>query len=465
MRPLLLFGATIGALLTLPCLVTAEPMSIEHCLREAVRHHPSLRMAHAAIRSREAEADSTRGHLLPVLKTRFNLTRWDSDQDLRVDVSSFAALLKDFEPLLSAETKTAIATLSADGLSLPVRDDLTWQTGVTVGQPLTKLYPIAAGYSAQKDLAAAARLDATSARRLVEADTARAWYGLAAATRLRSTAEAALRQIEAVETQVAALLDAGMVEPNALLKVRVQKADIERRLFQADKAASLTTAFLNAQMGRELTLPIEPEGDGRIATETDEGPGHAGEAVLARPELQAARLRVAAARRGRHVALGEALPQLTAFFTYENNQGFGQLVKENQFYGGLALEWNVWDWGASWYKVRAARARAAEAEAALALGEDRVRLDLASRRLDLEEAHKARALSQRQLEQAHENLRVEQLRFDVRETTVTDLLTATTLSLQAANEDVVAEMKVQEARLALRLAQGDDLLKETGEER
>ena len=96
MRPLLLFGATIGALLTLPCLVTADPMSIEHCLREAVKHHPSLRMAHAAIRSREAEADSTRGHLLPVLKTRFNLTRWDSDQDLRVDVSSFAALLKDF---------------------------------------------------------------------------------------------------------------------------------------------------------------------------------------------------------------------------------------------------------------------------------------------------------------------------------------------------------------------------------
>lgn len=454
--------ASFAALLA-PGSAIGEPMTLDRCLREAVSHHPALKSVDAGIRAREADADSTRGRLLPVFKARFNATGWDSDQALKVDVSPVAVLLKDFEILLSDETKAALAALKSKGIALPVRDAFTYQTSITVGQPLSQLYPILSGWEAQKGLASASRIDRETVRHQVETETARAWYGLAAATRLRATAQAALATVAAVEQQVEALLKAEVVEQNALLKVRVQKADIQRKVFQAEKGMRLAAALLNAQMGRALDAPVTPEGDGVLAVAPDDGAdgnddGDDGDAVSQRPELRAARQRIRAAKAATHVAIGEAIPQVTAFATYENNQGFGELVRENQFYGGILLEWSFWDWGASWYKVRAARARAEEAEAAVAAAEDRVRLDLESRRLDLEEARKSREVTRTQVEQARDNLRVEKLRFDVRETTVTDLLAAQTLSLQAENDDIVAELKVREARLALRVARGGDLL-------
>jgi outer membrane protein TolC len=441
-----------------PASASGEPMTLDRCLHEAVTHHPALRSADAAIRVREADADSTRGRLLPVFKAKFNATGWDSDHALKVDVSPVAALLKDFELLLSDETKAALAGLKSRGIQLPVRDAFTYQTAIVVGQPLTQLYPILFGWEAQKDLAQASRIDRETVRHQVETETARAWYGLAAATRLRATAEAALATVGAVEQQVEALLKADVVEQNALLKVRVQKADIQRKVFQAEKGMRLAAALLNAQMGRALDAPVEPEGDGVLAVAPDDGTDGDGDAVTRRPELRAARQRIKAAKAATHVAIGEAIPQVTAFATYENNQGFGELIRENQFYGGVLLEWTFWDWGTSWYKVRAARARAEEAEAAVAAAEDRVRLDLESRRLDLEEARKSREVTRTQVEQARENLRVEKLRFDVSETTVTDLLQAQTLALQSENEDIVAELKVREARLALRVGRGEDLI-------
>lgn len=445
-----------------PARASAEPMTLDRCLREAVSHHPALRSVDAGIRAREADADSTRGRLLPVFKARFNATGWDSDHALKVDVSPVAVLLKDFEVLLSDETKAALAGLKSKGIELPVRDAFTYQTSITVGQPLTQLYSILSGWEAQKGLASASRIDRETVRHQVETETARAWYGLAAATRLRATAQAALATVVAVEGQVEALLKADVVEQNALLKVRVQKADIQRKVFQAEKGMRLAAALLNAQMGRALDAPVEPEGEGVLAVAPEDGTApdedSAGDVVDRRPELRAARQRIRAARAATNLAIGEAIPQVTAFATYENNQGFGELMRENQFYGGVLLEWSFWDWGTSWYKVRAARARAEEAEAAVAAAEDRVRLDLESRRLDLEEARKSREVTRTQVEQARDNLRVEQLRFDVRETTVTDLLAAQTLSLQAENDDIVAELKVREARLALRVARGDDLV-------
>ena len=63
-----------------------------------------------------------------------------------------------------------------------------------------------------------------------------------------------------------------------------------------------------------------------------------------------------------------------------------------------------------------------------------------------------------QLEEARENLRIEQIRHDVQQTTTADLLQAQTLALKAENDWIVAEMKIRENHAALRIAMGEDLL-------
>ena len=53
---------------------------------------------------------------------------------------------------------------------------------------------------------------------------------------------------------------------------------------------------------------------------------------------------------------------------------------------------------------------------------------------------------------------MEQIRFEVQETTTTDLLQAQTLSLKAKNEYAVAVTKVKLAITALEIAMGENLL-------
>ena len=442
-----------------------EPLSLRQCLREAVQHHPSLQAADAGVAARDAEADSVRGRLLPVLKAKVNILGWNQRSDLKVDVNPVIGLLSDFQPLLSPANQAGLASLAESGLVEPIHDRLTVQTAITVAEPITQLYQVIAGWKAQQRLTDATRLDRLATRRQIELDTARAWFGLSAATRLQETASSALKTVEAVEEQVKTLLRAEVVERNALLKVQVQRADFQKKVFQAEKGMKLAAAMLNAQMGRSLEGAIEPVAEGE-AGEPSGGEAEdadAGAALAARPELRSAREKERAAGDAKHVAIGEMLPQITAVFQYENNQGFGQLVKENQFFGGVVIEWNAWEWGTSYYKVRAAEAREDETASAIRAAEDRVRLDVRARALDLEEASKSVEVARTQAAEAAENLRVEQLRFDVHETTVTDLLQAQTLALQAANDKVIAEMKVKEARLSLKVAAGRDLLGDEGE--
>ncbi len=441
-----------------------ETLSLRQCLEEAVQHHPSLAASDAGVAIRDAEADSVRGRLLPVLKAKVNILGWNERSDLKVDVNPVIGLLSDFQPLLSPANQAGLAALAQSGLVEPIHDRLTVQTAITVAEPITQLYQVIAGWMAQRRLTDAARLDRLAARRQIELDTARAWFGLSAATRLHETASSALKTVEAVEEQVKTLLKAEVVERNALLKVQVQKADFQKKVFQAEKGMKLAAAMLNAQMGRSLDLAIEPGEPFEAGAEGDAGAADADpeSALSARPELRSAREKEKASNDAKHVAIGEMLPQITAVFQYENNQGFGQLVKENQFFGGILIEWNAWEWGASYYKVRAAEAREDETASAIRAAEDRVRLDVRARALELEESLKSVDLARTQADEAAENLRVEQLRFDVHETTVTDLLQAQTLALQTANDKVISEMKVKEARLSLRVAAGHDLLGDEG---
>lgn len=453
-------GAGVLALAALPRAASAEPLTLGEALARAVENQPALRAARHEIEARHADAAATRGRALPVVKVKANALAWDAAHDLKVDVSPVAALMRDFEPLLASDTKRELAALKRDGVALPIHDRFTAQLNVTIAQPLTQLYKVLAGWRAQEELERASRADEVALRRQVELDVSKAFHGLVAASRLLATVEAGLRQVDAVEAQVKAFLDHGLVESNALLKVRVQKADLQKRAFQAQKAVELATAMLDLSMGRPLDAPIEPVvGDAAASAGVEAGSLQAlqDRAVHDRPELRAARGKRRAAELAKDVAVGDFLPQVSAVASFTHNEGFGDLVKRDELYAGAVLEWNAWEWGAGWYPIKAAGARAAMAAEAVRAGEDRVRLDVAAKRLDAIEADKSLAVARVAATQAAENLRVERLRFDVQETTVTELLAAQTTSVQADAEVAVAEMRLREARLALVAATGRDL--------
>jgi len=468
--------------------VWAESMSLKDCVKEALKQNEQLKAANYEVEARLGQRNSIRGHFLPVIGLEANAVFWDKEQVF--DMSSFESMFGGLNGilggfmgvfdllnpklglLLNKEDQAKLADLmkgineSAASLNQPqdpmkLRNKITYGFTTTIGQPLTGLYKIYAGYKANDELVEAAKLDRVTVAHKLEQDVSTAYIGLISAVHFRETAKAGMTQIEAIEKQVQAYLDAQMVEKNAMFKVQLQKAEIQKGLLQAENGVKLATAALNMYMNRPLDTPIEPDMNIEVRKmDTAAMDKLQNDAVSERPEMVSARHQVEAARMGKHAAIGAMLPDINLFFKYENSQGTGALTPEHQYYGGFALSWNVWEWGASYYLVKEAEARYAQASATISNAQDMIKLDVKSKGLALEEAQREVAVAKAAQEQAEENLRVEKARYEVQETTTTDLLAAQTQKLKAENDLIVARMKERSAQISLLLGVGQDLAKD-----
>ncbi len=460
------FGAglalLVGLLVSHP--LYAETLSLDDCMREALKNNNLHRLTALDVEEHEAEQKSVRGRFLPVVKAEMSVLGWNDKHvfDTSFITDLFDVILGSLPAGLAESLAEQLAASGAQDQELVMRKDLTIDTKLTVAQPLTQLYRVWGGYEASGELAAASRMSRREARRKLELDVANVYFGLITAMKLTETARAALSQIEEYERQVTAYLEAELVEKNALLKVHVHKAEIRKNLFLAEKGAKLARAALNLYMARPLDSPLEPVEPEESGMET---PGQAQarpieSALSKRPDLLALKHQRRAARAGKHAAIGSLLPDITAIFTYENAQGLDGLQPENQYFGGIVLNWNIWEWGATWYQLRKSQVRERKVSTAIQAMEEGIRLDIKRKRLELEEAEKSLGVAEAQVREAEENLRIEKIRFDAQMAATTDLLNAQTSKLKAESDAITARMNVTLARMALHVGLGDDLLED-----
>lgn len=479
-----LLAALLLGLFAWPGASFAEPVSLKTCMEQSVKNWNMLKASEQDIKGKEAERDSMRGNFLPKLMIESNLMFWDQRRNA-LDIPGMDSILNDLGVVISdlapkmdlllsndASRKAFANLMKAMGTlpemmgpdSMLAHKKVTWTNTFTVAQPLMQLYKISAGYKAFDEQVISARYKKVEETHKLELDVARAYYGLIQAEKAVNTVETAIKQVEAIEKQVQAYLDQQLVEKNAMMKVTVQKTDLQKTLFVAQKGAQLARATLNMLMGRPLDTALEPvvedgnvlENDPMLAGDLD---GQKSKALSARPDVLSVRHLNKAADWGKHAAIGDFLPDLNAVFLVQWQKGLGEMAQpKHQYYGGLTLKWTFWEWGVSYYKYNAAESTKIKAQESLKALEASTRLDVEGRRLDLVEAGKVVGVAKSALVSARENLRIEQARFEAQETTTTDLLTAQTQAVQAENEETVSVMKYLQARLALKAAMGEDLV-------
>jgi hypothetical protein len=248
----------------------------------------------------------------------------------------------------------------------------------------------------------------------------------------------------------------------------VLRAEVSGMLWDSDNIFQFDTSGFHAlfeQMGAPRGTQVPPIGvtvreditfKTSLMTELQD------RAAAERPELLSAREQLAAARAGADAELGKMLPELNLVAAYNHNEGMGDFMLKDEFFGGLMLEWNFWDWGVSYNKLQAASLRAKQAAAQVRAAEDGLRLEVHQRLLELEEARKQRDVADAALRLAEENLRLERNKYAVQQTTAADLLSAQTAELKARNDRTVAIMQMEMARRALQIASGRDLLDSEG---
>jgi outer membrane protein TolC len=445
----------------------AETLSLREALQRAVEGNPGLRAASLEADARVSEQRSVRGRFLPSVRAGANALYWDDDASSRMNLTAITDILADMAPMLPASTQARLAGLKDDPPTIHLRDRFTYRATVTIAQPLTGLFGIYFNHVAAGQTAQAASHDWKAARLQLQMEVARTYYGLLAAMGMEEALDVALTQIEAYRAQAGAFLEAGRIEPNAVTQVDVQRGELMRALFAAQKGIALGKARLNMLMGRSQDTGFEPERMGAADSAASTAPvgeepgdvlGLIDGLVAKRPDILAARQMAGASRSGRHAAISLMLPEIGAVFTYEHNGGMGTIQPENQYFVGLTLNWNVWEWGASYFQVRASQAREHGAVLRLDALQDLAQLEIRSRAMDVDEARRGHEVVVLERSQAAENLAIETARYEAGRASTTDLLGAQSLDVRAANDLVLAEMRLQESRLALRAAAGRDLL-------
>jgi outer membrane protein TolC len=128
--------------------------------------------------------------------------------------------------------------------------------------------------------------------------------------------------------------------------------------------------------------------------------------IQARPDVQAARIQVKVEEQNRSAIRSRLLPDIQAFGRYEWANMKGLNGQHDAWYGGLQLQWTLFDGLRLQSDAREAEAKIAEAQARADGAVVKVREDVTQALLDLESARANTQKSKEQRDLAAENQRL-----------------------------------------------------------
>lgn len=416
-------------------------VDMDQAVDRALKRSAGSAAARYAVAAADARRKSLRGAFLPLLSVEAGLQIWDGPLESPFDLSGVPA---EFQPLVAGFDTG------------PLREQVTFQTTVSIAQPLTPLYGIYQAYKAAKLAKEAAEHDLRARNQEVVFTTQRGYIQLKRAKSGLEIAETSLVLLDAQLIQTKALVKAGVLERNDLLKVELARARVQEAVIGARAAATLAETALALTMGlgpQQKLLLIE--------TFTDPPP----ELVLSfdqslaiayrkRPELAALRSNVARAEAGKGAAGSAMIPSLVAMAAYQFTEGQGAFSPKHAFFGGASLKWDFWNWGKDYYAYEEAGARVKQATQGIRQLRDGILLQVRKAHLDLDSAKQRIVVAQVSIRQAEEAYRVEKLKFESNASTTTDLLDAETALTAARQSHSDALFSWYLARVELRRSTG-----------
>lgn len=354
---------------------------------------------------------------------------------------------------------------------------LAWQPGAVAGQqtlPLAETDSLSFGLRARQLLydfgrtAAAVRaagLDAETKRfetSLVRSRAAlrfiQAYVRLLRAEKLLGLQRQEVARFEAHRSDTRALLEEGAITENDLLQAEVRLADAVQRRLQAENARALAAAQVNSLLARPLSQPVEPEEPAAPHSDATGGLEEAlALAAQQRAELAQIRARTAAVEARRAAVRTEYLPQIYVAGGYEYTQNRYQVHQGN--WSVLAgVDVNLFSGGITGERLRLKERELAVLARAREQVLDAVWLDVHDAFLSLQTARSRTDAAGKAVEQAKENLRLQQLRFTEGVGTATEVLDAVSLATTAEQNELNARYDVIDALARLDFAVGRDLV-------
>jgi len=269
--------------------------------------------------------------------------------------------------------------------------------------------------------------------------------------------EVALQAVEQVKSHVdvsQAFFEEEMIPKNDLLEAQVRYAQVKQDLIRADNGVQIAKAYFNTVLRQDVNEPVEVEDVLGYRPEVFSLEGCLKEGIERRPEMKEANLNLERAQKGVRLAKSRFFPHISVVTNYQRMGNHADLRgnpyedAENWMVSTL-FSWDVWEWGKKHYQVSARRAKAAQAEELEKQVGDVIALEVKESYLNLKEAEKNIFVAETAREQAEENFRLNQARYNEQMATTTDVLDAQTLLTEAQNNyyNALSDYHIAKARL------------------
>ena len=430
----------------------AEPMTLAKCIDVALQSNPDIASANLEVEATTAQRKSARGGFGPKLHMDAGIQRWDSPlttnfSDLLIPVVN-AGLAKNNQnnPLQKSDFTGQLAPLAQP---IELRAQTTWSASFTLAQPIASLWTIKEAYALRKMGVDLAELQRKAARRDIAFQVTEAYYRVLQAMRLVDVAQKSVENIDAQVKRAQSFYRAGTVGRNDVLRAQLGLAGAQQRLIQANGAVVLARGHLALLMGLPPDAPIDPADSIAEVTVTPLPPATQAEdrAVADRLEIKEIAAQTEQARASERLAKSKMLPQVNAVANFTHSSPTSMFApKPDILFIGATASWDIWEWGSTYYGIDESKARLAQALAARRKAEDAIRLETRSAHVNTTTAAEALDVARHAVEQAEENFRIEQKRYESTDNTSFDVLDAenqlTTArgQLQAATYDyLIAE--------------------------
>lgn len=425
-------------------------LSLKDAVDLALKQNLELQIEHEKVAEAGLNRKSVRGHFGPKIMVEGNVMVWDSalqvdfglggasiDPSVLSDPVKAAEFIKQYnlttDELLALSKKENQALLSSlfklmglDSLDMTVRDQVTASFSATLAQPLTPLISLYKGYAATRHMEKAAGHTLQAKRSDIAYKVADTYLKLMQVQRFEHIAQTGVQQVEAHLGMARKYKEAGLIGKQEVLKAEVELARAKERVIQARHGASLAAAGLKLYMGmaqsEQFTLtdrPQDPPPPLSAALQSC-----VKDALGQRQDLKSVGEMGKAAEAGKDRVKWSFLPNISAIASYQFTHGQGTFMPEHAFFAGGVLQWDIWDWGAKWFSMKAAGSKARQADLGRRLLKEAIALEVQQAYLDLRAAEESLAVARLSITSATEDYRIEQKRFETQSNTTTDVLDA-----------------------------------------
>jgi outer membrane protein TolC len=414
---------------------SGEVVTLDEAISLALRDNRQVKNAQLGVGKAEDQLAATRTSRLP----KFEFYALAGQQLVALDFTLTRGVLGNYAnvgPIPDQDVK----------LSTPNRPTAILFGQVT--QPLSQLHRIRLNIKQVALSADVAREQLRGQEQSVINNVKRTYYGIV-------QTESAL---ESVRQALAFYRELDRVTGDYVLQQVALKADgleVKTRLAKTETEAltvsnQLTTLKeqLNDLMGRNINTEFRVSVVPELSLLDIDLAAARTRALDQRPEIREARLRLKQAELDKRVKKSEYIPDVSLAVTYASPRNFDDFVPTNFAAAGIAVQWEVFDWGRKKSQLAERQKTIEQANNSVRDAESSVMIEVGAKMRDLKQAEQTLRVAKLRQETARENMRVSINKYKLEATLFSDVL-----QTQARQAD--ADYQYQQTLLAFWTAKAD----------